>query len=55
MTSPDQQSRILNVLAALDEKPISQLQANQMTVTLLTEIASLLERIEKKIDSAGQK
>jgi|688.fasta_scaffold05573_8 hypothetical protein len=55
MSSDEQQARILRVLTALDEKPINQQQANNMTVTLLTEIASTLERIEKKIDSAAQK
>lgn len=53
--SEEQQQRIIRMVNALDEKPISQAVANHITVTLLAEIAASLERIEKKLDSPSQR
>ncbi len=49
--SKEMQERIERMLVAMDQKPINQLQANHMTVVLLTEIATRLEKIERSMRS----
>lgn len=51
--SEEMEKRIQSMCAALDEKPITQQTANNMTVLLLTEIAVRLEKIEERLAHRG--